>query len=117
MNQRGSAARSGVELSPARFHAPQAQFRSSLPTPITTSCTPEEKLMPDNLPTVHIGAEIDAFLERLKDPTSRPLIGTGRLIFALDATASRQATWDQACRIQGEMFEATAGLGELEIRL
>src|ERR671916_705658 len=34
----------------------------------------------------------------------------GRLIFALDATMSRQPTWDLACRVQGEMFEiATAG--------
>ena len=37
--------------------------------------------------------------------------GRGRLIFALDATASREPTWDRACRMQGEMFEATAGLG------
>jgi hypothetical protein len=41
----------------------------------------------------------------------------GRLIFALDATASRQPTWDRACRIQGEMFEATAGLGGLDLQL
>ena len=43
--------------------------------------------------------------------------GRGRLIFALDATASREPTWDRACRIQGEMFEATAALGGLEIQL
>jgi hypothetical protein len=41
----------------------------------------------------------------------------GRLIFALDATASRQPTWDTACAIQGEMFEAAAGLGPLEVKL
>ena len=33
---------------------------------------------------------------------------TGRLIFAMDATASREPTWDRACQIQGEMFDATA---------
>jgi hypothetical protein len=41
----------------------------------------------------------------------------GRLIFALDATASREATWDQACRIQGEMFEATSAIGGLDLQL
>jgi hypothetical protein len=41
----------------------------------------------------------------------------GRLIFALDATASRQPTWDRAAVIQGEMFEATRDLGGLELQL
>jgi len=38
-------------------------------------------------------------------------------MFALDATASRQPTWDQACYIQGEMFKETAALGGLDIQL
>ena len=38
-------------------------------------------------------------------------------MFALDATASRQPTWDRACQLQGEMFEATAALGGLDIQL
>ena len=33
-----------------------------------------------------------------------PSAGRGRLVFALDATMSRQPTWDLACRLQGEMF-------------
>jgi hypothetical protein len=41
----------------------------------------------------------------------------GRLIFALDATASRQPTWDRACHIQAEMFRETASLGGLAIQL
>jgi len=41
----------------------------------------------------------------------------GRLMFALDATASRQPTWDQAAQIQGDMFVETAGLGALDIQL
>jgi hypothetical protein len=44
--------------------------------------------------TTRRGAEIDEFLERLEtSPT--PASGSGRLIFGLDATASRQPTWDQ----------------------
>ncbi|MCH8154861.1 MAG: VWA domain-containing protein [Proteobacteria bacterium] len=41
----------------------------------------------------------------------------GRLIFAMDATASREPTWDRASHIQAEMFKETAALGGLEIQL
>lgn len=43
--------------------------------------------------------------------------GRGRLIFALDATMSRQPTWDVAQSIQGRMFEETAALGGLDVQL
>lgn len=38
-------------------------------------------------------------------------------MFALDATMSRQPTWDFAQSIQGEMFETTAALGGLDVQL
>jgi hypothetical protein len=41
----------------------------------------------------------------------------GRLVFAMDATASREATWDQACHIQAEMFRETDALGGLDVQL
>lgn len=41
----------------------------------------------------------------------------GRLIFALDATLSRQHTWDLACHIQAEMFEAVESVGGLDVQL
>lgn len=41
----------------------------------------------------------------------------GRLIFAMDATASRQPSWDRAAHLQGEMFQAAARLGGLEVQL
>jgi hypothetical protein len=72
----------------------------------------------DQLPTKSHSAEIDAFLRDLqRAPAVRPGGGRGRLMFALDATASREPTWDRACRIQGEMFEATAALGGLDVKL
>ena len=43
--------------------------------------------------------------------------GQGRLIFALDATMSRQPTWDIACEIQAEMFNAAGKAGNLAIQL
>ena len=41
----------------------------------------------------------------------------GRLVFALDATASRQPTWDMATAVQGEMFLETERLGGLDVQL
>lgn len=65
-----------------------------------------------------VSAGVDAFLRDLqRAPPPPPSTGRGRLIFALDATASREPSWDRACRIQGEMFEATAALGGLDVKL
>jgi hypothetical protein len=62
--------------------------------------------------------QVDAFLDRLaKTPVVRPAGARGRLIFAMDATASREPTWDRACHIQSRMFEETAELGGLEVQL
>jgi hypothetical protein len=50
-------------------------------------------------------AEMDEYFANLPATT-----GGGRLIFGLDATASRQPTWDTAAKIQEEMFKE-AGRG------
>lgn len=63
-------------------------------------------------------SEISAFLRKVAATPVRKSGGRrGRLIFAMDATASRQATWDWASNIQAEMFLETASLGGLEIQL
>jgi hypothetical protein len=62
--------------------------------------------------------EIDAFLNQVK--SLGPAVRTtarGRLLFALDATMSRQPTWDQACVLQAEMFREAAAAGGLDIQL
>jgi hypothetical protein len=62
--------------------------------------------------------DIDAFLHQVR--TLGPVAeggGRGRLIFALDATMSRQPTWDQACRLQADMFREAAAIGGLDIQL
>jgi hypothetical protein len=62
--------------------------------------------------------EIDAFLNKLAaTPAVKPAGKRGRLIFAMDATASREPTWRQACEIQGQMFKETMGLGGLEVQI
>ena len=62
-------------------------------------------------------SEVGAFLEKLKQTPGAAGGGRGRLIFALDATASRQAMWDRAAKIQGDMFVETAALGGLDLQL
>ena len=61
---------------------------------------------------------IDKFLDKVA-ATPAPVggQGKGRLLFAMDATASREPSWDHACQIQGKMFEATAALGGLSVQL
>ncbi|KAF2992149.1 hypothetical protein MJC1_00521 [Methylocystis sp. MJC1] len=59
--------------------------------------------------------DIDAFLAKARGVVEKR--ARGRLIFALDATMSRQPTWDLAQSIQGEMFRATAAQGELDVQL
>ncbi|MDA0998358.1 MAG: VWA domain-containing protein, partial [Proteobacteria bacterium] len=62
--------------------------------------------------------DVDAFLARVARAPARPSGGKrGRLLFGMDATASRQPSWDTAARIQGEMFTATQALGGLDIQL
>ena len=63
-------------------------------------------------------ANVDAFLEKVRlTPVGKKTGERGRLLFVMDATASREPTWDMAARIQGEMFQATTALGGLEIQL
>ncbi len=63
-------------------------------------------------------AEIDAFLNKVAvTPVVKKPGERGRLVFAMDATASREATWDQACHIQAEMFSETDALGGLDVQL
>src|SRR5512134_562381 len=62
-------------------------------------------------------SEVDAFLRKLAITPARAQAARGRLLFALDATASRQPTWDRAARIQGDMFLAASACGGLMIQL
>ena len=61
------------------------------------------------------GSDISSFLQAAKQ--SRKEVGRGRLVFALDATMSRQPTWDRACNVQAEMFEAASATGGLAMQL
>jgi hypothetical protein len=61
--------------------------------------------------------EIAAFLKKVRSLGPVTQAGRGRLIFALDATMSRQPTWDTACTLQADMFREAASVGGLDIQL
>ncbi len=78
-----------------------------------------DKPKPVLVPQPDSRRDVEAFLGRLAAVPS-PQRGTGtrgRLIFAMDATASREPTWDTAIQIQAEMFSETAALGGLDVQL
>src|SRR5258707_14645178 len=65
-----------------------------------------------------VKSELDSFLEEVKQLAGGGSgSGRGRIIFALDATASRQPTWDTACKLQADMFREVAAAGGLDVQL
>jgi hypothetical protein len=62
------------------------------------------------LPATLARAHLETFFSRV-DPVR------GRLIFALDATASRQPTWDAAAHLTSHMFGTVAAIGGLDVQL
>jgi hypothetical protein len=63
-------------------------------------------------------SDVASFLEKVAAmPKPAVASGRGRLIFAMDATMSRQPSWDRALSIQAEMFAETARIGGLDVQL
>lgn len=83
---------------------------SKSPLPATGSGKPAQKRSD--------AAAIDAFVRQAR-ALAVPAGGdkAGRLVLALDATMSRQPTWDLACSLQAEMFDAVARAGGLDVQL
>jgi len=57
-----------------------------------------------------LSPRVAALLEKMRS-------NRGRLIFALDATASREPAWDMASQLQASMFEEAAKIGGLDVQL
>ena len=75
----------------------------------------EDNPLPERQPST--SDDIAAFVAKAKAMSPYATGSKGRLIFALDATMSRQPTWDMACALQADMFREAASLGSLDIRL
>jgi hypothetical protein len=74
--------------------------------------TPAKPARGEVAPERSTRAEIDAFLKDVR--SLKPVgEGSGRLIFAMDATMSRQPSWDLALELQADMFKAVKAVGGL----
>jgi hypothetical protein len=78
--------------------------------------------MPDRKSSIqrHDGptADVDAFLDQVRRaPQPSGQSGRGRLVLAMDATMSRQHSWDQAMAIQSQMFAEAGRLNGLDVQL
>ncbi|MGJ4886700.1 VWA domain-containing protein [Bradyrhizobium sp. HKCCYLRH3099] len=83
------------------------------------AASPDAEARPQRLPETERSTAdaIAAFVAQAKAMAPQAQGTRGRLMFALDATLSRQPTWDMACALQAEMFREAAALGRLDIRL
>ncbi len=73
---------------------------------------------PTSMEKASTHSEVDAFIADVKSRAPACAAGErGRLLFAMDATMSRQPTWDRALAIQAEMFRETARIGGLDVQL
>ncbi len=62
-------------------------------------------------------AEVADFISQMNALAPRAKVGNGRLIFAMDATMSREPTWDMALALQADMFAAVREVGGLDVQL
>jgi len=76
---------------------------------VTQTDDAEDKTCP-KIFRLNMRSRITSLLEKVR-------VARGRLIFALDATASRQPTWDTAVQLQSEMFAEAGKNGGLEVQL
>lgn len=62
-------------------------------------------------------AVVADFVAKMKALAPKGGAARGRLVFAMDATMSRQPTWDMALSLQAQMFDAVAEVGGLDVQL
>lgn len=120
----GNKQRSGNQRADRPFNAKSQAAKSST---LQHAAAQRSGQRPDQTPAPSAGRspaetgsnqDIAAFLEKAKAmAATRTSAGNGRLLFALDATMSRQPTWDTACHLQAEMFNEVSGIGTLDVQL
>ena len=89
-------------------------------TPVEAPATPPAKPASPGAPPVtgsSSSADVAEFVARVRELPQPTTFGQGRLVFAMDATMSRQPTWDMALALQGQMFDAVKAIGGLDVQL
>jgi hypothetical protein len=104
-----------------RITVEHAYVRISASTPLARDRPMEATTMSTkrtDIDTANSAQDVSAFLRQVASTSRAAQPGSrGRLIFAMDATASREPTWDRAAQIQSSMFVETRALGGLEVQL
>jgi hypothetical protein len=79
---------------------------------------PPDKPSPNTPAHRPVGGGVAAFLKQVATSPVPVVTGQrGRLMFAMDATASRGPSWTQAIAIQSDMFKEAATAGGLDVQL
>ena len=76
-----------------------------------------QKSSHQNVTSAGSDAAVADFVGKIKALAPVTSAGRGRLIFAMDATMSRQPAWDMALSLQSEMFAAVKDVGGLDVQL
>jgi hypothetical protein len=85
--------------------------------PAAPSPSPAARSDAKSAPATSSAGDVAAFVARMKALAPAATGGIGRLVFAMDATMSRQPTWDMALGLQAEMFHAVKKIGGLDVQL
>lgn len=64
-----------------------------------------------------VNDDVNSFLAQVKSTPLPVNTGNGKLVFAMDATMSRQSSWDAALQTQAEMFREAGRIGGLDVQL
>lgn len=64
-----------------------------------------------------VQSDVAGFLRKVDETKPPAQRADHRMIFALDATASREPTWDLAMSLHGELFLAAADLADVSVQL
>ena len=75
-----------------------------------STCMPGQSLFLRSAENTDRSLQVDRFLAARG-------VGSGRLVFALDATASRLPLWSVACELTANMIQETASIGTLSLQL
>ncbi len=90
-----------------------------VPPHVFIAMSKNRPIIPAESPATDASASSDvaAFVRKAQALGAMKAVRKGRLILALDATMSRQPTWDLACKLQAEMFDAAGKAGSLDVQL
>jgi hypothetical protein len=84
----------------------------------TDKTTPAPKTAGEIAETASSDDDVAEFIRQMKSVAPSATDGRrGRLIFAMDATMSRQPTWDMALKLQADMFIEVKAIGGLDVQL